>query len=44
MNIFGWERGFIEFQRDRDGSISKFNLTTKDTDAYFSSRFVRISP
>ncbi len=43
-DLFGWERGFIEFQRDRDGTISGFALTTKDTDAYFGSRFVRLGP
>jgi hypothetical protein len=43
-DLFGWARGFIEFQRDKDGSIAGFKLATKETDAYFGSLFVRISP
>lgn len=42
-DLFGWERGFIEFNRDRDGSISGFKLTTKDTDNYFGSIFIKKS-
>jgi CubicO group peptidase (beta-lactamase class C family) len=43
-DLFAWERGFIEFKRDKDDSISGFKLATKDTDAYFGSLFVRIDP
>lgn len=43
-DLFGWERGFIGFTRDRDGSISGFKLTTKDTDLSFGSLFVKKDP
>jgi hypothetical protein len=41
-DVFGFDRGFIRFMRDNDNAITGFETFTKDTDAYFGSRFIRI--
>ena len=40
-DLFGFDRGFVEFTRYPDGTISGFKLVTKDVDTYFGSKFVK---
>jgi len=42
-DLFGFNQGFIEFQRDKDGTISGFKMITMNTDNFFGSRFIKIS-
>jgi len=41
-DVFGFDRGFIRFIRDKDNAITGFEVFTKDTDGYFGSRFIKI--
>jgi CubicO group peptidase (beta-lactamase class C family) len=41
-DVFGFDRGFIRFTRDKINAITGFEVFTKDTDAYFGSRFIKI--
>ena len=41
-DVFGFDRGFIRFLRDNDNAITGLEAYTKDTDAYFGSRFIKI--
>jgi CubicO group peptidase (beta-lactamase class C family) len=40
-DVFGFDRGFIRFERDREGLIDGFEVFTKNTDGYFGSRFIK---
>jgi CubicO group peptidase (beta-lactamase class C family) len=42
-DLFGFEHGFIEFKRDKDGIISEFAVFTKDTDRGFGSKWIKIA-
>jgi len=42
-DLFGFEFGFIEFERDKDGLITDFVVHTKDTDRGFGSRWIKIA-
>jgi len=43
-DLFGFERGFVKFTRDANGSITGFRLMTRHVDAFLGSNFVRLSP
>jgi hypothetical protein len=42
-DLFGFDRGLIKFGRGAPGAITGFKLITKDVDAFFGSKFVKIS-
>lgn len=42
-DLFGFDRGLIKFTRGTSGAIIGFKLMTKDVDAFFGSKFVKIS-
>jgi CubicO group peptidase (beta-lactamase class C family) len=41
-DVFGFHRGFIRFQRDKDNLIDGFDAFTKDVDKFFGLKFVKI--
>lgn len=42
-DLFGFEYGFIEFKRDKNGDLNEFAVFTKDTDRGFGSKWIKIA-
>ncbi|MBN2416349.1 beta-lactamase family protein [bacterium] len=43
-DLCGFSAGCIRFIRDPGGTVTGFDVFTKDTDRYFGSRFIRTAP